>query len=50
LPGDVRVSSPICESASPRMPTADHNPDLLSIPCGQFFSSLLGQGAERAPS
>jgi hypothetical protein len=23
------------------MPTADHNPDLLSIPCGKFFSSLL---------
>jgi hypothetical protein len=41
LSGETRVSIVACFVSDPRMPLGDHIRDLLSIPCGPFFNTLL---------
>ena len=47
FPGDVVVSNSTCESCSPRMRTADHSRDLLSIPWRGLFQQPARPGAAR---
>src|SRR5438552_9474264 len=41
LSGEIKVSIVACFVSDPRMPSGDHIRDLLSIPAGPFFNTLL---------